>query len=116
MKHAQDDLQLRRVLATWTVSPPPAPDFKKNVWQRIAVEEERASRTLGMRLRDWFLLELPRPAYAAALLVVAALLGTVAAGVRAEHMRSQHRLESARQYLASINPISMAAQMPHASR
>ena len=116
MKHDQEDPQLRRVLAAWTVSPPPAPDFKKNVWQRIAVEEERAARTFGRRLRDWFLLELPKPAYATALLVVTALVGTAAAGVQAEHARNQHRLESARQYLASINPISMAAQTPHMSR
>src|SRR5207249_6365821 len=48
------DPQLRRALESWKVLPPPAPNFKSNVWQRIATEEESGARTLGQRLRDWF--------------------------------------------------------------
>lgn len=111
------DPKLRQVLQSWEVSPPPAPNFKSNVWRRIAAEEERAARSWGVRLRDVFLVELPKPAYATALLLVTALIGTTAASIRADQMRDQYRLDSARQYLASISPISMAAQqMSHASR
>jgi hypothetical protein len=86
------------------------------VWRRIAASEARAARTFGERLRDWFLIELPKPAYVTALLLITAVVGTTAAGIRAEQMREQHRLDSARQYLSSINPISMAAHMQHSSR
>lgn len=111
-----DDPKLRNVLTSWQVSPPPDPDFKKNVWRRIAAADARAGRTLGERLRDWFLIELPKPAYATALLLITAVIGTTTASIRADHMRDQHRLDSARQYLTSINPISMAAQTQHLSR
>ncbi|MGH7945720.1 MAG: hypothetical protein ACREH8_04885 [Opitutaceae bacterium] len=110
------DPKLRQVLESWRVTPPAAPNFKSNVWRRIAAEEVRAERTLGERLRDWLLIELPRPAYATALLALTAFIGTTAAGIHADRAREQNRLASARQYLAAINPISMATQMPHASR
>lgn len=111
------DPKLRQVLQIWQVTPPPAPDFKSNVWRRIAAAEARAARTFGERLRDWFLVELPKPAYATALLLLTALIGTTAASIRADQMREQYRLDSARRYFASISPISMAAQqMSDASR
>lgn len=110
------DPRLRQMLQTWQVTPPPAPNFKSNVWRRIAAEKERTARPWGVRLRDGFLVELPKPAYATALLLITALIGTTAASIRAEKAREEHRLDSARQYLASINPISMAAQMQHSSR
>ena len=110
------DPKLRQVLECWQVSPPPAPNFKSNVWRRIAAAEKRAERTFGVRLREWFLLELPKPAYATALLLVTALIGTTAAAMRAERVSDNYRLDQARQYLASIDPLSMAAQMAHSSR
>lgn len=110
------DPKLRQALRTWQVIPPPAPNFKSNVWRRIAVAEERAARPFATKLRDWFLLELPKPGYATVLLVLTALVGTTAAGIRAEQMRERHRVELARQYLASINPLAMAHQMSDTSR
>lgn len=110
------DPRLRQVLQFWQVTPPAAPNFKANVWRRIAAAEARAARTFGERLRDWFLFELPKPAYATALLLITALIGTTAASIRAEKAQEEYRLDSARQYLASINPLSMAAQMQHPSR
>lgn len=110
------DPQLRRVLESWQVTPSPAPRFKSNVWRRIAAEEEHLpARTFGERLREWFVLELPKPACMAALLVVTAMLGTTAASVRAGHERDRYRVESARSYLASIDPMSMATRMASTS-
>jgi hypothetical protein len=103
------DPKLRQVLNTWQVSPPPAPEFQRNVWRRIAAADERAARTLAVRLRDWFLVELPKPGYAAALLVLTGVLGAIIGDIRADHARDDYRVASARQYLASIDPLTMAA-------
>ncbi len=102
------DPKLREVLAAWQVSPPPAPYFKSAVWQRIAAEEARAALGVWGRLREWLVVELPRPAYASALLAVTVVASFTAANLRASYAREQYRVESARQYLASIDPLAMA--------
>lgn len=110
------DPKLRQVLGAWQVSPSPAPGFNAAVWQRIAAQEQRTSVGIWETLREWLFVQLPRPAYAAALLVVTATLSITAANLRADHMREQYRLNSARQYLASIDPIAMTAKAVRASR
>ncbi|MBI4624657.1 MAG: hypothetical protein HY736_15740 [Verrucomicrobia bacterium] len=105
------DPKLRQVLETWQVSPPPAPNFKSNVWRRIAAAEKRVGRMFGQRLREWLVFELPKPVHAAALLAITAVLGTTFASVRAERARDRYRIESARLYLASIDPMSMATRV-----
>ncbi len=111
-----EDYKLKRALATWQVKPPPIPDFKAAVWRRIAAEEERAAAGISGTLREWLFVQLPRPAYATALLAMAVTVGIFAANARAEHARAQYRLDSARQYLASIDPIAMSAIASRLSR
>jgi len=57
-----------------------------------------------------------RPAYASALLAVTAMIGITAGNMRAEHAREQYRLDSARQYLASIDPIAITANSSRPAR
>lgn len=106
----EDDTKLRTVLGVWQVEPPPAPDFKAAVWRRIAEEEQRASRGFWARVRDFVFVTLPTPAYATAVLALTIGLSAGAAGLRARHSREEHRLNQARQYLASIDPMAMAAR------
>lgn len=110
------DPKLREVLGAWQVSPPPAPNFKSAVWQRIAAQEERTPAGIWATLREWFFVQLPKPAYASALLVLTAVAGGALANARADHMREQYRLDSARQYLASIDPMTMMATAERAGR
>ena len=110
------DPKLREVLGAWQVSPPPAPGFNAAVWQRISAQEEHNAAGIWATLREWLFVQLPKPAYASALLVVTATLSISAANIRAEHMREQYRLDSARQYLASIDPMVMMANATRASR
>lgn len=110
------DPKLRQVLGAWHVSPPPAPGFNAAVWKRIAAQEERAARSAWETLREWLFVTLPKPAYASALLLMTATLGITAANLRADHMREQYRVASARQYLASIDPLAMTANASHANR
>ena len=111
-----EDPQLKQILGTWQVSPPPAPEFNSSVWRRIDAGEERALVRVWTTLRDWLFVQLPKPAYAAAVLTLTAVFGGTLANVRASHMRDQYRLESARHYLASIDPLTMNASRPPASR
>jgi len=110
------DSKLREVLGTWEVNPRPAPHFKAAVWQRIAVQEARATTGIWSTLRDWLFVQLPKPAYAAALLAVTAITGVTVANTRAERAREQYRLDSARHYLASIDPMAMTASASRALR
>jgi len=110
------DPRLRQVLNAWQVSPPPAPGFNAAVWKRISDHEERAAGGIWATLREWLFVQLPKPAYASALLVVTAILSVTAAHLRADHRREQYRLDSARQYLASIDPMTMTANASRESR
>ncbi|MGH8017377.1 MAG: hypothetical protein ACREIA_03665 [Opitutaceae bacterium] len=107
MNENQDE-DLRQVLRTWEVSTAADPQFAANVWRRIAAGEREAAG-VWLRVREWFLVQLPRPAYAASLLVATTVLSVAAANLHANHVRDRHRLENARQYLTSIDPLSMAA-------
>lgn len=104
------DSELSQVLQSWKVAPPEAPGFTHEVWRRIALTEQRAANGWAARLRDWFVIELPRPAYAAALVAGSILLSVVTANIRAGHQRTEERRNSAREYLASIDPIAMATK------
>jgi hypothetical protein len=110
------DPKLREVLHAWQVSPSPDPGFNAGVWNRIAAQEERPSTSMWGTLREWLFVQLPKPAYASALLVVTATLSLTAANLRANHLREQYRVDSARQYLASIDPIAMTAAALRSSR
>ncbi len=110
------DSKLRQVLGTWQVSPPPAPRFNAGVWGRIATEKQNGSFNIMETLRELFFIQLTRPAYAAALLVVTAAISATAASEQAYRAREQYRLDSARQYLASIDPTAITTGMPSFTR
>jgi len=105
------DPKLREVLHAWEVSTRPAPRFNAAVWQRIAAQKEQSAPTILVMVREWFLVQLPKPAYATAVLLLTVVLGGAAANARAVQAREQYRLDSARQYLASIDPMAMTARM-----
>ena len=83
---------------------------------KTSTAEERAAVGAWATLREWLFVQLPKPAYASALLLVTAVAGIATANVRADHAREQYRLDSARQYLASIDPIAMNASAARLSR
>lgn len=111
-----DDQHLHRVLREWQIEPSFDSQFSTQVWRRIAAEEERGWAGLWMRLGDWLLVQLPRPAYASALLCAAAVIGLTSAALQANRAREQYREEHVRHYLQSIDPIAMAENAPAAKR
>lgn len=103
----QDDPQLRNLLREWRAEPSAESSFNPAVWRRIAAEEDRGLSGVWARLGDWLVIQLPRPAYASALLLATALLGTALADLQASHARERYREQSARRYLDSIDPLAM---------
>jgi hypothetical protein len=112
----KDDPKLHQVLHAWQVSPPPAADFNGSVWRRVAAEEDHGWGGAWMRLGDWLLVQLPRPAFASALLCTAIAIGLTTASLHASHAREQYRAEHARQYLNSIDPLAMTGNTPGSSQ
>jgi hypothetical protein len=112
----KDDPNLHRTLQAWQVSPPAASDFNASVWRRVAAEEDHGWSGIWTRLGDWLLVELPRPAYASALLCAAIAIGFTTASLHASHARARYRAEHARQYLNSIDPLAMNENMPGSSQ
>jgi len=112
----QNDPELRHLLRDWRVTPSAKADFNTAVWRRIAAAEDHGLAGLWTRASDWLLVQLPKPAYASALLLATAVLGSVAAGFHASHMRESYREKYARQYLSSIDPLAMAENTPRSLR
>ena len=110
------DPRLNVVLSAWKVSPPAAINFEAAVWRRIAAEEKHGAVGISETLREWIFVRLTKPAYAVALMVVTAWGGVTAANLRAGHVREQYRLDSARHYLASIDPTAMTANASRVAR
>jgi len=107
---------LRQLLRTWEVSPSSNPDFAAAVWRRIALEEARACVEFWPRVRDWLLCQLSRPAVAMSVLAATIVLTSVVATLHANHNRDEKRIENARLYLASIDPLAMASNSTHPPR
>lgn len=93
-------------------SPPPQfpASFQRDVWQRIAVAEQKS-------LRGWFsrwvaeaLQEITQPVAAVATVVAMLLIGASLGGLTSPRPASEADLKAA--YTASINPITSA----HAAR
>lgn len=103
------DDRLSQLLGAWTVDPPPAPNFQRRVWARIERKQVQAIGTDSI-LRGWFVLKLPQPAYAAALIALFALSGLGAASVVATHVERKERTILRERYLTSIDPIAMAGE------
>lgn len=113
MNQSHPDDELHDLLETWKVSPAPHPRFVADVWRRIAVEEAADGMDWRSRLREWLFVQLPRPAYASAVLAATIVLTATAARLQASHARERYRIESARQYLAAIDPLAMADDPMH---
>ncbi|MDE3084303.1 MAG: hypothetical protein KGJ37_03660 [Verrucomicrobiota bacterium] len=103
-----DDHKLHQVLRDWQVELSPDPQFNAEVWRSIAAEEARGWSGFWARLGDWLFVQLPRPAYASALLCAAAVIGLTTASLQASRMREHYREANIHRYLQSIDPIAMA--------
>lgn len=93
-------------------SPPPQfpTSFQRDVWQRIAVAEQKSLRGWLSRLFAEALLGLSRPAAAVATVAAMFLIGASLGGLTSQRPATGADLKAA--YATSINPIASA----HAAR
>ncbi len=105
----EGDHSLDKILKQWRVDAPLPPRFQERVWQRIEREECQPAPSAWMWLRRVLEACVPRPkwaySYAAILLIVGVVGGTLAA--QAKSIRMETSLGS--RYLQSIDPYQGAA-------
>ncbi len=107
-----DDPALRSLLRSWHAEPAPQPRFQEAVWDRISLASESRISGLLHRAGNWFLISLPRPAYAS-FLILACVLGGVAVAQKAAGKAQAARETVLRErYLASMDPLAMAGRNP----
>ena len=106
--HMKEEHPLKNLLQEWKVSPKPHPRFRQGVWERIAAKSVRSSSGVGASISHWFLVSLPKPAYACALVAIFALAGIAVADVHAASVQQRQSARLEKRYLASIDPVAMA--------
>lgn len=91
------------LLDRWTDIPDPSSRLSANIWQRIAVSENKSSPTNGV----WAMLEswLGRPALAVGFVTACALLGLFMAELRVSNQQRERSAQLARSYLLLIDPL-----------
>ncbi len=94
------------LLDRWSEIPDPSIRLSANVWQRIALSENKTSRTTDVwaTLESW----LGRPAIAVGFVTACALLGLFMAELRVSHMQRERSAQLARSYLLLIDPLLTA--------
>jgi hypothetical protein len=103
-----EDNPLKSLLQDWKVSPQPHLGFRQGVWERIATKSARSPSGVWASISQWFLVSLPKPAYACALVAVFALAGIAVADVHAASIQQRQSARMEQRYLASIDPVAMA--------
>jgi len=102
----RDDLTAK--LRTWKVEPRVPGSFQRDVWQPISVRETARREAFWPRFAAWISIQLVRPQYALALVIVSLSASIGAAHVKAQDANAKFgRLLEAR-YAASVDPLEMS--------
>lgn len=90
------------LLDRWSETPDPSPRLTANVWQQIALDEDKVTSTsVWTTLEIW----LSRPAFAIGFVTACALLGLFLAEIRVSQLQRERSAELARSYLLLIDPL-----------
>lgn len=109
----ETDPVFRESLQSWSVETSAPPDFRRMVWQRIAVCD--GSRTSWLlNLRDFSELFV-RPVVAGVAAVIVLGISILGARVHSEIAANQTMRQLSEQYVVSIDPL-LRSQFEHQSR
>lgn len=91
------------LLDRWSETPDPSSRLAANVWQRIALDEGRFTKSGNWwsAFEQWF----GRPTVAVGFVAGCALLGLFMAELRVNHVQRERSAQLARSYLLLIDPI-----------
>jgi hypothetical protein len=108
-----EDNPLKSLLQVWKVSPKPHPGFREGVWERIAAKSAGSPSGVWASINQWFVISLPRPAYACVLIAAFAGAGFAVADMHAARVHQRQKARMEQRYLASIDPVAMADSALH---
>lgn len=111
----KEDSPLTTLLQEWKVAPKPHPGFRAGVWDRIAATSVRSRFGVWTAISQWFLVSLPKPGYACALVAASALAGLAIADMHAASVQQHRAARLEQRYLTSIDPVAMADSALHPS-
>lgn len=99
---------LHTLLHEWEVKPAPAPNFRADVWRRIAERKRRLRTRVWSRTDDI----LGQPAWAAAVVAVMLTVGAIGGNAWREHKYLQERAAGFTAYVVAVNPVARAGTLP----
>jgi hypothetical protein len=100
---SKHDPRLHALLQDWRPEVELPPRFEAEVWQRIALAQEKGSDFWSF---DWLWRMTCQPRLAFAIVITAVLLGTGLANVQAEQHYHQAMAASKSRYIHSIDPFA----------
>lgn len=109
----KNDPEFSQLLQTWQVNPPADAHFRHGVWTRISTEDGVHVRQFLRACKDWCVASLPKPAYAAVLLLFFASFGATIGEIASQKVRQEQQTKMEQGYVASIDPVAMAAKAIH---
>ena len=103
-----DDLSSK--LRAWKVEPQVPGSFPHEVWQRIAARQAVREEAFWPQLVQWVSVQLVRPRYATALVILSLSASIGVAHVQAQDTNAKlaKRLEA--RYAASVDPLTMMSR------
>jgi len=103
---------LHTALMEWRSEAPLPPRFQEKVWQRI--EQQASARpTLWILAGHWLSNVLPRPALAAAYLIILVALGGTAGWAQAVQQNLRVKNELGERYVLSLDPLLSSGTRTH---
>ena len=96
---------LRTLLHQWEVKPAPEPNFRAEVWRRIAERKRRLSFRIWSRTEE----TIGQPAWAAIVVAVMLFAGTATGNAWREREVRHERTAGLTAYVLAVNPVAHAA-------
>ncbi|MDO8540193.1 MAG: hypothetical protein Q7S40_07080 [Opitutaceae bacterium] len=96
---------LHTLLHKWKVEPAPNPDFRAEVWGRIAERKRRFSYRIWSRTEDI----VGQPAWATVVVAVMLIAGATTGNVWQKREERHVRTAGLRAYVLAVNPVAHAA-------
>ncbi len=105
-----NDPELSELLQKWKAGTKPSPSFQRQVWARISSERKTPLERVRERLTEWFVIKLPQPLYAGAVVAVFVFVAFGFASISARLNEKTENTAMKERYIRSINPLAKATE------
>jgi hypothetical protein len=104
------DDALHRVLKEWRTDAALPPRFQESVWRRIERTQASAAPSMWGAVARWIGTLLPRPAMAAAYVMVLLVAGATVGWTQAHHTNARIKSELGERYVHELDPYQAPRQ------